>query len=68
MSGNWSGDYRGGKAPTEWIGSIKILRQYMDTKTPVKFGQCWVFSGLVTTSKYDVNTSGHFTRIKVFSF
>ncbi|KAJ8298607.1 hypothetical protein KUTeg_022667 [Tegillarca granosa] len=51
MSGNWSGDYRGGKAPTEWIGSIKILRQYMNTKTPVKFGQCWVFSGLVTTSK-----------------
>lgn len=48
--GNWSGDYSDGKKPTHWTGSAKILRQYEINKgDPVCFGQCWVFSGLVTT-------------------
>lgn len=51
--GNWSGDYSDGKKPTHWTGSAKILRQYEKNKgEPVCFGQCWVFSGLVTTGIY----------------
>jgi hypothetical protein len=50
LVGNWSGDYSGGLKPTHWTGSPKILRQYMFYDgEPVRYGQCWVFSGLVTT-------------------
>ena len=49
LIGNWSGDYTGGKSPLAWTGSTDILEQYYKTKAPVKFGQCWVFSGVVTT-------------------
>ncbi|KFM78740.1 Annulin, partial [Stegodyphus mimosarum] len=49
LVGNWSGDYGGGQAPTQWSGSVAILQQYYKTKKPVKYGQCWVFSGVVTT-------------------
>ncbi|XP_067652851.1 annulin-like isoform X2 [Haliotis asinina] len=48
LVGNWSGKYEGGTSPTLWSGSVKILRQYMKTCKPVKYGQCWVFSGVVT--------------------
>ncbi|KAF8788081.1 Annulin like protein [Argiope bruennichi] len=49
LVGNWSADYGGGQPPTHWTGSVAILQQYYKTKKPVKFGQCWVFSGVVTT-------------------
>lgn len=49
LEGNWSGDYDGGVKPWKWNGSVKICRQYLATGKPVKFGQCWVFSGLVTS-------------------
>ncbi|XP_069102902.1 LOW QUALITY PROTEIN: hemocyte protein-glutamine gamma-glutamyltransferase-like [Argopecten irradians] len=49
LVGNWSGDYEGGKKPTAWTGSHAILEQYHKTKSPVMFGQCWVFSGVLTT-------------------
>ncbi|XP_011147377.2 annulin isoform X2 [Harpegnathos saltator] len=49
VMGNWSDDYEGGTPPTRWIGSQKILQQYYKTKKPVKYGQCWVFSGVLAT-------------------
>ncbi|XP_041376717.1 uncharacterized protein LOC121389177 [Gigantopelta aegis] len=49
LVGNWSGDYDAGQRPGSWTGSVKILRQFMETKKPVKYGQCWVFSGVLTT-------------------
>jgi len=50
ISGNWSGKYDAGTAPTDWTGSAAILEQYVAKRgTPVKFGQCWVFSAVVTT-------------------
>lgn len=52
LVGNWSGDYGGGQAPTFWSGSVAILQQYYKAKKPVKYGQCWVFSGVVTTGKH----------------
>ena len=49
VMGNWSDDYGGGTPPTRWMGSQKILQQYYKTKKPVKYGQCWVFSGVLAT-------------------
>ena len=49
LVGNWSGDYSDGIRPTAWNGSVAILEQYMKNKEPVCYGQCWVFSGVLTT-------------------
>lgn len=52
LTGNWSGNYSGGRAPTSWSGSVDILREYVEKKRPVKYAQCWVFSGVLTTRTY----------------
>ncbi|XP_053385851.1 hemocyte protein-glutamine gamma-glutamyltransferase-like [Mercenaria mercenaria] len=49
LAGNWSGDYKGGTSPLKWTGSKGILEQYYKTRRPVLYGQCWVFSGVLTT-------------------
>lgn len=49
VMGNWSNDFGGGTPPTKWLGSQKILQQYYKTRKPVKYGQCWVFSGVLAT-------------------
>ncbi|KAM4821717.1 protein-glutamine gamma-glutamyltransferase 4 [Thomomys bottae] len=49
LTGNWSGDYAGGTAPHQWSSSVAILQQFHATKQAVNFGQCWVFSGILTT-------------------
>ncbi|KAM7012000.1 protein-glutamine gamma-glutamyltransferase K-like [Tautogolabrus adspersus] len=50
LEGNWSGDYSKGTSPTVWSGSVEILNEYHKNKgTPVKYGQCWIFAGVVTT-------------------
>ncbi|XP_069006743.1 protein-glutamine gamma-glutamyltransferase K-like [Embiotoca jacksoni] len=50
LEGNWSGDYSSGNSPTVWSGSVEILKEYhKNSGTPVKYGQCWVFAGIVTT-------------------
>ncbi|XP_042359015.1 protein-glutamine gamma-glutamyltransferase E-like isoform X2 [Plectropomus leopardus] len=46
--GNWNGNYCGGRSPTSWDGSYRILRQWFNTYcTPVKYGQCWVYAGVM---------------------
>ncbi|XP_049997636.1 protein-glutamine gamma-glutamyltransferase 4 isoform X1 [Alexandromys fortis] len=50
LVGNWSGDYSKGTAPYVWTSSVPILQQHFITKEPVCFGQCWVFSGILTTA------------------
>nr|XP_005999060.1 PREDICTED: protein-glutamine gamma-glutamyltransferase 4 [Latimeria chalumnae] len=49
LYGNWSGSYDDGTPPLTWTGSTAILQQYYKTRKPVKYGQCWVFSGVLTT-------------------
>ncbi|XP_056235533.1 protein-glutamine gamma-glutamyltransferase K-like isoform X1 [Seriola aureovittata] len=50
VQGNWSANYTGGSSPTLWSGSVEILKQYHESSgSPVKYGQCWVFAGVVTT-------------------
>ncbi len=51
LVGNWSGDYVGATSPLAWVGSVAIIDEFWKNKKPVKYGQCWVFSGLVVTSK-----------------
>ena len=54
LVGLWSSndeDYADGTQPTAWSGSEAILQEYMDTKRPVKYAQCWVFGGTLTTSE-----------------
>ncbi|KAK3546808.1 hypothetical protein QTP86_002917 [Hemibagrus guttatus] len=47
LVGNWSENYVGGTPPTAWSSSVDILKQYHKSKgLPVKYGQCWVFSGV----------------------
>ncbi|KAM7354036.1 transglutaminase isoform 1-T1 [Cochliomyia hominivorax] len=47
--GNWTDDFSGGVAPTKWMGSTEILQEFYKTQKPVKYGQCWNFSGVLTT-------------------
>lgn len=52
LAGNWSGNYSAGTSPTVWSGSVEILREYhKNNGAPVKYGQCWVFAGVVTTGR-----------------
>lgn len=37
-----------GKNPHYWDSSYDIMKQYHTTGKPVKYGQCWVMSGLMT--------------------
>ncbi|KAJ8290848.1 hypothetical protein GJAV_G00018290 [Gymnothorax javanicus] len=47
--GRWTEKYPPGTSPGKWTGSASILLQYAQNKSPVKYGQCWVFSGVLTT-------------------
>ncbi|KAK3851990.1 hypothetical protein Pcinc_041401 [Petrolisthes cinctipes] len=50
LDGRWDGEYSDGVAPYKWTGSVRILEEYVKNGyQPVKYGQCWVFSALVTT-------------------
>ncbi|XP_049279486.1 annulin-like isoform X1 [Anopheles funestus] len=49
LLGNWSTDYSGGTPPTKWVGSVEIMQQFYKKQKPVKFAQCWVFAGVVST-------------------
>ncbi|XP_035275703.1 protein-glutamine gamma-glutamyltransferase 2 [Anguilla anguilla] len=50
VSGRWDGEYSDGVAPTRWTGSVPILRRWSeDGAQRVRYGQCWVFSGVACT-------------------
>ncbi|XP_057271273.1 protein-glutamine gamma-glutamyltransferase K, partial [Pezoporus wallicus] len=49
LVGNWTGRYEQGTNPSAWAGSVQILRGFLSTGAPVRYGQCWVFAGVVTT-------------------
>lgn len=49
VQGNWTEDFSGGTAPINWLGSVDIINQFIKTKKPVKYGQCWVYAGVLTT-------------------
>uniref|UniRef100_A0A8C5R4Y7 protein-glutamine gamma-glutamyltransferase n=1 Tax=Leptobrachium leishanense TaxID=445787 RepID=A0A8C5R4Y7_9ANUR len=50
LLGGWSGDFEDGVHPLDWIGSVDILRAWKKQGyKPVKYGQCWVFAGVLCT-------------------
>lgn len=50
LFGRWTEKYpKNCTPPTAWTGSVAILEKFWKKKYYVKYGQCWVFSGLVTT-------------------
>ena len=57
LQGRWSEPYCSTQAPADcdntkpwaWTGSMKIVEGYLTTGKPQKYGQCFVFSGLLTT-------------------
>ncbi len=52
LTGRWDGKYSDGQKPTSWTGSRGIYREYLNNgmRSPVKYGQCWVFGGILTTA------------------
>ena len=45
-----NGNYSNGKHPSFWNGSGSILQEFHQSEgKPVKYGQCWVFSGVLLT-------------------
>ena len=54
LEGRWTSEYpKGCTKPWEWTGSVPIIEQYYNTGKTVQYGQCWVFSGVLTTCKND---------------
>lgn len=50
LVGRWDGNYSDGRDPGFWQGSGAILEQFYNSGgVPVKYGQCWVFSGVLLT-------------------
>ncbi|CAG5977443.1 unnamed protein product, partial [Menidia menidia] len=48
VEGRWGRNFLGGFMPTHWNGSHAILRRWYDSGCqPVKYGQCWVFAGVL---------------------
>ncbi|XP_053171596.1 protein-glutamine gamma-glutamyltransferase 5-like [Scomber japonicus] len=48
LMGRWSNEFWGGVPPTHWSGSHDILQKWYNRGCyPVKYGQCWVFAGVM---------------------
>lgn len=52
VEGKWEDAFEDGTSPFAWIGSTPIFEEFYNTQLPVKYGQCWVFSGVIVTSTY----------------
>ncbi|XP_075701694.1 protein-glutamine gamma-glutamyltransferase E-like [Rhinoderma darwinii] len=51
LEGNWSGRFPRGIHPQDWNGSVDILNMWRKGGyNPVKYGQCWVFAGVMCTA------------------
>ncbi|XP_073411324.1 protein-glutamine gamma-glutamyltransferase E-like [Dendrobates tinctorius] len=50
LEGSWSTKFSGGVHPGDWNGSVDILNMWRKgSYKPVKYGQCWVFAGVMCT-------------------
>uniref|UniRef100_A0A3Q4H7P9 Protein-glutamine gamma-glutamyltransferase 2 n=1 Tax=Neolamprologus brichardi TaxID=32507 RepID=A0A3Q4H7P9_NEOBR len=48
LEGRWSAPFWGGTIPSHWSGSYPILKRWYNIGChPVKYGQCWVFAGVM---------------------
>lgn len=54
VEGKWNGKYCSGTNPLQWSGSVTILRKwYRGRYKPVRYGQCWVFAGVMCTGIHE---------------
>ncbi|KAK3085280.1 hypothetical protein FSP39_000994 [Pinctada imbricata] len=50
LEGRWEDKWpKNCKLPWEWVSSVDILKEFDKTQKSVQFGQCWVFSGILTS-------------------
>lgn len=49
IEGKWKGDFEDGTNPLSWTGSLAFFERYLQSGRTVKYAQCWVFAGAVTT-------------------
>ena len=54
LAGRWTSKYPDDcTKPWKWTGSVAIIKEYhTNGNKSVRYGQCWVFSGLVTTCEF----------------
>ena len=52
LVGKWGKPYEpDGRHPSKWAGSLALFEAYLEGDgQPVKFAQCWVFAGCLTTA------------------
>uniref|UniRef100_A0A336LKB0 protein-glutamine gamma-glutamyltransferase n=1 Tax=Culicoides sonorensis TaxID=179676 RepID=A0A336LKB0_CULSO len=48
--GSWEDKYPDGISPTKWTSSVEIMQKYWKKRKPVKYGQCWIFAGVLATA------------------
>ena len=48
ICGRWDNRYEDGTRPNVWTSTNEIFREWSLKRTPVKYGQCWVFSECFT--------------------
>ena len=52
LEGKFEGSFEDGVCPWAWTGSCKIFEQFLRNGCkPVKYGQCWVFAAVATSSE-----------------
>lgn len=52
LEGRWAATFPGGEKPFFWKSSKQVFEKWMSVGppySPVKYGQCWVFSGISTS-------------------
>lgn len=68
LEGRWTQDYpKNTTPPWAWTGSKAILEEFMRNNKPVQYGQCWVFSAIVTSSENNFYIIGIHAFINVKS-
>lgn len=50
MMGNWGEADDGVMDVTEWSGSLELLSHWAKDQRPVRYAQCWIFAGVLTTA------------------
>ena len=52
LEGKFEGSFEDGVSPWVWTGSCKIFEHFLRNGCkPVKYGQCWVFAAVATSSR-----------------
>lgn len=48
IEGRWKSTFTGGIKPSEWRNSSHIFSERIKNRSPVKYGQCWILSDILT--------------------